>query len=159
MFRQPCLAFPSNLFWQELGTASDFMHRSQKLFIADEIRVCPQIIPIVRDIQGKAQAFSEGPILHVLPPGDRLISGSVRLVACAEIGHKPGFHFLIAVSRPADLILNTEKPVVSAAQSVLHYIQQLRRKNWICGVFQAAVPVCYGLAAFSLPVPPEKAVR
>jgi hypothetical protein len=58
---------------------------------------------------------------------------------------------------PDDLISNTEQPVVSAPQSVLHYIQQLRRNNWICGVFQVAVPVYDGLAAFSLPVPPEKA--
>ena len=59
---------------------------------------------------------------------------------------------------PNDLISNTEKPVVSVVQSVLHYIQQLRWNNWICGVFQAAVPIYYGLAAFSLPVYPEKAV-
>src|SRR5574339_661101 len=59
---------------------------------------------------------------------------------------------------PDDLISNTDKPVVSTAQSVLHYMQPLRRNNWICGVFQAAVLVCYGLAAFSLPVHPEKAV-
>ena len=59
---------------------------------------------------------------------------------------------------PDDLSSNTDKPVVSAAQTVLHYLQQLRRNHWIYGVFQAAVPVYDGLADFSLPVPPEKAV-